>query len=316
MAETYEADTLGAAVLAHDNDYGDLTAGPVESVPAVSIIVPYYEAVATIDRCLRCITEAIAVAEVECGPLWQAQIVVVDDGSPTAPAIEAISEVLSKRCELISLATNMGRAAARNAGLAASRHEIALFCDADVFVPPEAIARHAMIHAGARSIGRSAITAGLMCFTDWPDIGNLGTCDFRVDCVYDAAWVGCDDDLRFVGRRFRTLEETMGWRSWPSGGWLGPWTIVNLVLGGLFGVDRALAVEVGGCEALIGAYGFVETTLAAKLVALHEAFVIPVDGPPAVHAYVDGVALSATERDRLFRLAHARFFSEFLRRES
>ena len=315
MVEIYASDTLGAALLAHNNDYGDTIAHPDRYTPTVSIAIPYFEAAATIDRCLRCIADAVTLAEEKNPPQWRAQIIVVDDGSSSAPARSAIPKSLSKRCELVELSANAGRAAARNAGLAASRHDVVLFCDADVFVAPDAIRRHLAIHSHSRAADRTAITAGMMHFANWADPSRPATPDFRLDCIYDQAWIGCKEDLRFVGRRFRTLEETAYWRQWPSNGWLGPWTIANMVLGGFFGVDRASAMAAGGFEAPFRPYGFVETTLIAKLLAHHHAFVIPVDGPSAVHVYVEGVALPTAKRDELFRVAHARFFREFLQRK-
>ncbi|MFD1673995.1 glycosyltransferase family 2 protein [Alicyclobacillus fodiniaquatilis] len=75
------------------------------------------------------------------------EIVVVDDGSEpeTARAIEDIQLPEHARCTLL-YQENAGRAIARNRGIAHSRGEILIFCDADRVPSPQFVSEHVAAH--------------------------------------------------------------------------------------------------------------------------------------------------------------------------
>lgn len=106
--------------------------------PLVSIVVPCYNAEAWV-------AETLASA---LGQTWQdKEIVVVDDGSRDRSA-EIVRGHASQGVRLIEQ-PNRGAAAARNAGLAASRGAYVQFLDADDLLAPDKIERQMARLAGA-----------------------------------------------------------------------------------------------------------------------------------------------------------------------
>jgi glycosyltransferase involved in cell wall biosynthesis len=95
--------------------------------PTVSVIVPTYNAAATIDECVRSLFELRY-------PSPKLEVVVVDNGSRdgTAAAVSRYGQRI-----LLLLERKRGAAAARNAGLARARGEVVAFTDADSTVHPE-----------------------------------------------------------------------------------------------------------------------------------------------------------------------------------
>jgi glycosyltransferase involved in cell wall biosynthesis len=87
--------------------------------PAISVVVPAYNAAATIAECVRVLSE-------QTEPRASYEVIVVDDGSTDATA------AIAARCGATVLRQpNAGPAAARNAGVAAARGSVVLFTDAD-----------------------------------------------------------------------------------------------------------------------------------------------------------------------------------------
>ncbi len=121
--------------------------------PCVSVIVPAYNAHATLPLCLA------ALAQQDYPP-DRTEIIVVDDGSQDDTA--AIARAAGVR---VISQPNAGPAAARNAGAAASRGELLLFTDADCAPVPGWIAAlvapfAAAPHADAAKNGAAAAAGG------------------------------------------------------------------------------------------------------------------------------------------------------------
>jgi glycosyltransferase involved in cell wall biosynthesis len=97
-------------------------------VPALSAIVPAYNAALTLARCL----DAIVAQRSD-----DIEIIVVDDGST-----DETSTIASRYdVQLIKLPRNMGPSAARNRGAQVARAPILFFLDADVELGPGSMAR-------------------------------------------------------------------------------------------------------------------------------------------------------------------------------
>jgi len=96
--------------------------------PDISIVIPVYNGARYLEACLRAIRE-LRPAPVEC--------IVVDDGSTDGSTRIAQAAGVS----VVSSPGRRGPAYARNLGARAARGEILLFVDADVVVPPDALAR-------------------------------------------------------------------------------------------------------------------------------------------------------------------------------
>ncbi len=244
-------------------------------------------------------------------------MIVVDDGSLLRAFREPAPED-AVPLEMLRLPGNRGRSAARNAGLHAAGTggaAVTAFVDSDVLVSEDHVAN--MI--GAMHPLERAIAAGLFLTTPATGADELREAlacarvenDWRYECVYESSWIGCDADLEFVGRRFRLLAETAGWRRWS--GMVGPWCLANMALGGCVAVPTERAIACGGFEETFDRYGFTETTLVAKLIA-GGCFLVPVLGSTALHIEGQPAHLPQAERNRRFRDAHERFFGEFIAR--
>lgn len=92
----------------------------------ITVVIPLYNKERFVERALQSVMQQTSPAQ---------QIVVIDDGSTDGSA--AVAEALGKnRIELLRQ-NNSGPAAARNAGIAAARHEFVAFLDADDEWHPE-----------------------------------------------------------------------------------------------------------------------------------------------------------------------------------
>jgi hypothetical protein len=109
-----------------------MAAAPEPGSPAVSVIVPCWNRVATIDRALASILDERDVA---------LEVIVVDDGSTDGSA-EAVRRVAARdpRVVLLSSPENEGPSAARNRALRVVRGEWLMFVDADDRLPPGGLA--------------------------------------------------------------------------------------------------------------------------------------------------------------------------------
>src|SRR5437867_843258 len=87
--------------------------------PAISVIVPAFNAARTIADCVRALQRQTVCSD-------QYEIIVVDDGSTDDTA--QVAEVAGAQ---VIRQQNQGPAAARNTGVAAARGELVLFTDAD-----------------------------------------------------------------------------------------------------------------------------------------------------------------------------------------
>ena len=124
------------------------------SAPAISIIVPAYNAAGTIRKCLDALLATL-------GP--QSEIVVVDDGSTDDTA--ALAEATGAR--VLRLAGNQGPGAARNHGARAARGAVLLFVDSDVAVAPDAIVR------AHRALAETDAAAVFGSYDDRPEAPGL-----------------------------------------------------------------------------------------------------------------------------------------------
>jgi GT2 family glycosyltransferase len=98
-----------------------------EAAVRISIIVPVYNNAQDLRECLAALTV---------GSHPHAEVIVVDDGSTDDSAAVAVQ----RGVRLLRLAKNSGPAAARNEGARAAHGDILFFVDADVILPPNAVA--------------------------------------------------------------------------------------------------------------------------------------------------------------------------------
>jgi len=109
----------------------------------ISVIIPAYNAAATLGRCLAALSEQSRPP---------AEIIVVDDGSSDDTA-----ELAQRHGVRLVRQANAGPAAARNAGARAARGELLLFTDADCAPAPDWVERMAAAFADLAVAGAKGV---------------------------------------------------------------------------------------------------------------------------------------------------------------
>ena len=315
--------TLRELVIRHQNDYGfDVSEAEKEPFrygpPSLSIVIPYYQG-RHLGITLASLYGAIAFV-LQQEPNWDFEVIIVDDGS-RVHASDVVNVSLFKKLKIRRLPQNKGRTAARNVGLFQARCDLVLFMDADILLTETILMKHLCVHAFNST--SPCITVGLFSFIHEQDpiiASGLPTNgeakeklnDFRIHCIYQETWIGCEEDKRFVGREFFPVNETREFRTWPSSGYLGPWILPNMVLGGFFMVRNEAARSVRGFDTTFLGYGFTETSLPTKLIAAFDHMVIPVQGNGCLHIEDAKANISQSDKDRIFREKHAFYFKHYL----
>jgi teichuronic acid biosynthesis glycosyltransferase TuaG len=138
--------------------------------PVCSVVIPVYNSSKTLEACLRS-----ALTQSFC----EIEIIIVDDGSTDGS--EAVYSLLAHgdpRMRCIKRESNMGVAAARNAGVAAARGEWLAFLDSDDYWKPEKLERQLEL---IRKSGAEFVFTAAEC------IGSDGQKSGRVFHVPDKA---------------------------------------------------------------------------------------------------------------------------------
>lgn len=310
-------------LLAHQNDFRfspvDALVTPTDNVPSLSIVIPYYDTGPIIQSVLRHLYDAIAVTLMAYSS-WAYEVLLLDDGSKSYPAPLVVNAEKWPNMTIHCASRNRGRVRTRNEGLLKARYEKCLFMDSDILVDAGALLNNLKLHAVNWDRNRNnCITVGLfetrrdasvIAQAKHLNARDLDINDFRVDCIYQLSWIGCDTDRQFVSRHFRLIEETNYFRNWV--GMHGPWCLPNMVLGGFFVADRASSLEVNGFDAMFEKYGFTETSLPTKLVANQRQFVIPQVVGGAIHYEGNPTHNDQQTRDKYFKEAHALYFKQYL----
>jgi GT2 family glycosyltransferase len=113
------------------------------SETSISVIIPAYNAEATLGRCLAALSDQTRSPD---------EIIVVDDGSTDGTA-----DVASRYAVRVIDQANAGPAAARNAGAQAARGDLLLFTDADCAPAPDWVERMAAAFADPTVVGAKGV---------------------------------------------------------------------------------------------------------------------------------------------------------------
>lgn len=125
--------------------------------PTLSVIVPMFNAAATIERCLAPLLAMLAAGEIE-------ELIVVDDGSTDrSPAMVTAHS----GARLLRMPRQSGPGGARNLGVEQARGSHVWFVDSDVIVRPDAATIVSRAFAGAD------VAAVFGCYDDAPDAQNF-----------------------------------------------------------------------------------------------------------------------------------------------
>jgi GT2 family glycosyltransferase len=110
---------------------------PAASTPRISVVIPVYNAAATLGECLNRLFQS---------RYPNFEVVIVDDGS--TDATRRIAAAFP--CRIVPSGGRVGPAAARNVGAQAASGELIFFIDADVMVRPDSLAA---VAAGFERLG-------------------------------------------------------------------------------------------------------------------------------------------------------------------
>ena len=123
------------------------------NTPVVSIIIPAYQAAADIREALDSVFSQ---------NFSHFEVIVVNDGSPDTPELEAAIAPYQSRLRYIAQA-NRGAGAARNTGLRAARGKYVAFLDADDLWSADCLHRHVWFldaHADCAMVYGDALITG------------------------------------------------------------------------------------------------------------------------------------------------------------
>ena len=183
--------------------------------PKISVIVPTHNRRALLEGCLSALTAQT---------LDHFEVIVAVDGSSdgTLALLESLKRRSAYPLEVIALAHG-GRSKARNAALQMARGAVLVFCDDDLTLERETLARHAAFHdvfKNSVAIGAVRYTDGALEFPSRPSWVNLTGMNSSVPRAaalsvggFDEALLGWGgEDLEFgirlaaAGLKFKRLE--------------------------------------------------------------------------------------------------------------
>lgn len=316
--------TLKKALFDHSNDYGFdpmavISTYTVKKYPTLSVIIPYYNTGPNIKLVLHHLYNSIKeVLKTESS--WKYEVIVIDDGSVKRKAKNYIDASKYQNLKILTNEHNLGRSRTRNRGLKEAKHKLCVFMDSDILIDSQLLINHLKIHKYSNEINKkNSITVTFFRFTDLDDPitkdkniypSRIMINDWRFYCLYQKTWIGCDDDKKFIGQEIRIIQDTVYFRKWK--GMYKAWALSNMVLGGFFIVDRSSAIKVGGFNEIFKSYGFTETSLATKLIAIEGNYVIPILIGGGVHLEDPKTNIVQAEKDKIFKQKHDFYFNTYL----
>ena len=317
--------TLGQLLFAHNNNYNFNPYKVYEQtykqkLPDLSIIIPYYNNSYQLQFCIKYLLSAVQLVEKEFSN-WKFEILVIDDGSRDTPLSSVIED--SGTTRIFHFCENRGRYHARQFGLYQAKYDVCLFVDSDILIDRELILNTLKLFTFNNNVNsKNCILVSFFQFLNEEILSQLPKTivplniihdDFRLHCLYQENWIGCESDRDFVGRTIRIIKETNYFRNWH--GMFMAWCLPNMVLGGFFAVSRKEALSVGGFDKRFNNYGFTETPLPTKLIALRGNYLIPIVRSSAYHVENKKELENRYSKDKYFRQAHKLFFQTYLHQE-
>ncbi|WJO87023.1 glycosyltransferase family 2 protein [Bifidobacterium catenulatum] len=129
--------------------------GTMNMNPLVSVIIPVYNVVPYLDRCLHSVREQTYT---------DLQIILVDDGSTDGSSAWCDNYVRIDERAMVIHQANGGLSAARNAGLSKAKGEYAIFIDSDDHIGPQHVEH--LIRCSLQTGKPLIVTGGTTMYTD------------------------------------------------------------------------------------------------------------------------------------------------------
>jgi GT2 family glycosyltransferase len=230
----------------------------------VSVVIPARDMAYS----LPAVLDALGVQEAEAG----LEVIVVDDGSADETAAVAAGHPI--RPILVRVPAPAGAGTARNLGVAIASGETVLFADADMILPPHAVAdvtaraRDDLILIGFRHNVPYQPGPAEPLVPAWPaDLAADHRVRWRAPAGRRLLYTGITLDRPADSR---PLEATGGFRQLGHGRRYYDWDLPRMVVTALLAVPRAAFLDAGGFDARFGAIGWgcEDTYLGAALIGL------------------------------------------------
>lgn len=265
--------TLRTLLQRQDNDYDPLVAAYEArhrrpwSLPVISggseelsVVIPARDSAYS----LRHVLDALAASVVP------AEVIVVDDASSDGTAAIALRH--PSKPTVVRLPSRQGSGAARNVGTLIASGPTVCYVDADMVLPPWALAEH------AAKVADGLIGLGLRHNIAYdPDPSGLAAVlagDPDPERDHRVRWRAPAGRLLYSGRTLdqpveaRPLDDTDDLRGLGCGRRLHDWDLPRMVVTALLSVRRDAVVAVGGFEpSFMHGWGCDDTFLGARLIA-------------------------------------------------
>ncbi|MDX3854215.1 glycosyltransferase [Streptomyces sp. AK02-01A] len=272
--------TTAAALAARSNDYRPLDhaaealgLGPMDTFRArslpwrggISVILP----ARGVHEVLPDVLSALAGAASRLTPDTPWEAIVVDDADD--PPVR-LPTGLPPQIRLVHSADRLYSGGARNLGMAHSRYELLVFCDADTHLAPDYLQQHVARHLVAPNLITVSLREQVPGHLPLPDRAPDGRRDTRSIARYEPGRVGLTPVTAAV--TIYPLAQTHGFREFGHGQHLGPVDLPFMVKGNNLALPASTARPLGFPPEFVG-WGPEDMCFAAKLVA-RGSYVVPV----------------------------------------
>ena len=209
------------------------------------------------------------------------EVIVVDDGSKDETEQKIKNAQFKLNLKYIRQ-NNLGRAYARNLGVAISTGKIIVFLDSDIILEKHFLNEHIKRHhylenivlvSFKQNISRNAVIKNYFKIKTAiiPDIKN----DFRFEKEVKKDWLRMHRHVRNVEmRKVKLLEETDNFKNFGKNLVLGVWDLPSMVITNAISIKRNAFEKIGGYNLQFKGWGMEDTFLGACLIA-NDNYIIP-----------------------------------------
>lgn len=245
----------------------------------VSIIIPTYNSCATLKMAIKSIEEQILHRDQK----KLIEVIVVDDGSKDNTEIFFKNKKFGFNLRYIKQ-NNLGRAYARNLGVAIARGNILVFIDSDVILDRYFLNEHIARHKYLANIAVVSFKQNISCEDKViknylsrpeniarPDITN----DFRFRKTVQKSWLRMHRHVRNIEiRTVKILSESDNFKSFGRDKVLGVWDLPSMTITNALSIKKASFERIGGFNLQFNGWGMEDTFLGACLIADNN-YIIP-----------------------------------------
>ncbi|MGA9651155.1 glycosyltransferase family A protein [Pedobacter sp.] len=272
-----------------------------------SIIIPYYNNLPFLLKCLR----SIALQNLAPSQFKSIEVIIVDDGSDNTESEfilrNVIDELDSKGVpvQFIRMSKNQGRSIARNLGASAANNEVLIFLDADVLIDTNFVKETLVRHQYLDNILLVGFKQNLVYDTELQvkEVVSAAPAyeeDFRMKVRTKKDWDGLYPVLE--ERETRCFQETEGFKSFGSGKVIGAFDLPCMVVTSNVSVKKKYFQLIGGFNRKFSSnWGYEDTFFGACMIAAGN-FVVPIISSGIYHLVTENERLSGIRAEKKIQL--------------